>query len=176
MSPAVRQADDIFSCSHSRRSELSLRSRLLTSLSSFPVMAQFRVQAFARKVASLETGFTELTRFITHFAGSKSWKSCTSCLLPRPLHRWRERRIVHVFPHSPQLFMLLTTKENNMLKRLTRKLITLSAVVVILGAVSFTPASSTNQQLYCYYDIVTAECPSGWVCCDDFTARNCWCS
>ena len=68
-----------------------------------------------------------------------------------------------------------------MLKRLTRKLITLSAVVVILGAVSFTPASSTpasstNQQLYCYYDIVTPECPTGWVCCDDFTAKNCWCS
>lgn len=63
-----------------------------------------------------------------------------------------------------------------MLKRLTRKLITLSALVVILAAVSLTPASSTNQQLYCYYDIVTAECPTGWVCCDDFTAKNCWCA
>ena len=63
-----------------------------------------------------------------------------------------------------------------MLKRLTRKLITLSVLVVALSAVSLTPAKSTNQQLYCYYDIVTAECPSGWVCCDDFSARNCWCS
>jgi|SRR6185503_2525608 len=71
---------------------------------------------------------------------------------------------------------LLTTKENNMLKRLTRKLITLSVLVFALATVSFTSASSTNQQLYCYYDIVTAECPTGWVCCDDTTARNCWCA
>jgi hypothetical protein len=77
-----------------------------------------------------------------------------------------------------------------MLKRLTRKLITLSVVLFILASVSFTPASSTNQQLYCYYDIVTAECPTGYcyydivtaecptggVCCDDFSGKNCWCS
>ena len=63
-----------------------------------------------------------------------------------------------------------------MRKRLTRKLITLSVLVVTLAFVSFTPASSTNQQQYCYYDIVTAECPTGWVCCEDFTAKNCWCA
>ena len=63
-----------------------------------------------------------------------------------------------------------------MLKRLTRKLITLSVLVITLAAMSFPAASSTNQTLYCYYDIVTAECPSGWVCCDDFSGRNCWCS
>jgi hypothetical protein len=60
-----------------------------------------------------------------------------------------------------------------MLKRLTRKLIGLSALVVILGAVSFTPASSTNLYPYCFYDVVTAECPTGWVCCD---GNSCWCS
>ena len=63
-----------------------------------------------------------------------------------------------------------------MLKRLTRKLITLAVLVFTLAAVSSSSASSANQQLYCYYDIVTAECPTGWVCCDDFTARNCWCA
>jgi hypothetical protein len=60
-----------------------------------------------------------------------------------------------------------------MLKRLTRKLIAVSAVVVILAAVSFTPASSTKAYPYCFYDIVTAECPTGWVCCD---GNNCWCA
>jgi hypothetical protein len=60
-----------------------------------------------------------------------------------------------------------------MLKRLTRKLIGLSALVVILTAVSFTPASSTNLYPYCFYDVVTVECPTGWVCCD---GNSCWCS
>ena len=60
-----------------------------------------------------------------------------------------------------------------MLKRLTRKLIILSVLVFTLGAVSFTSASSTNQYPFCFYDQVTAECPTGWVCCD---GNNCWCA
>ena len=63
-----------------------------------------------------------------------------------------------------------------MLKRLTRKLITLSVLVFTLAAVSFTPAASTKQYPYCFYDMVTAECPTGWICCDDTTGKNCWCA
>ena len=60
-----------------------------------------------------------------------------------------------------------------MLKRLTRKLITLSVLVFTLATVSFASASSTNQYPFCFYDVVTAECPTGWVCCD---GNNCWCA
>jgi hypothetical protein len=53
-----------------------------------------------------------------------------------------------------------------MLKRLKRKLITLSALAVILAAVSFTPASSTNRILICFDAPITADCQTGVVCCD----------
>jgi hypothetical protein len=54
-----------------------------------------------------------------------------------------------------------------MLKRLTRKLITFSSLVVILAAVSFTPASSTNRQiLICFEMPITADCDAGYMCCD----------
>lgn len=53
-----------------------------------------------------------------------------------------------------------------MLKRFTRKLILVSAVVFILGAVSFTPASSTNRILICFEIPLSAECPTGLMCCD----------
>jgi len=71
------------------------------------------------------------------------------------------------------LNLLLTTKENNMLKRLTRKLVTLSVLVFALAAVSLTSASSINKYPYCFYDQVTVDCPTGWYCCD---GNVCWCA
>lgn len=60
-----------------------------------------------------------------------------------------------------------------MLKRLTRKLITLSALVVILSAVSFAPASTNNHQRFCFDGPLTEDCPTGRYCCD--LSGNCTC-
>ena len=62
-----------------------------------------------------------------------------------------------------------------MLKRLTRKLITLTVLVFALAVMSFASAAATNQYLYCFYDLVTAECPTGWYCCDT-SSNSCWCA
>jgi hypothetical protein len=53
-----------------------------------------------------------------------------------------------------------------MLKRLTRKLITLSVLVVALAAVSSAPASATSFNWECYQalDPNTGECVI--ICCD----------
>ena len=60
-----------------------------------------------------------------------------------------------------------------MLKRLTRKLFTLVVLCAALTSVASAPASSTNLYPYCFYDVVTVECPTGWYCCD---GNNCWCA
>jgi hypothetical protein len=61
-----------------------------------------------------------------------------------------------------------------MLKRLTRKLITLSVLVVALGAVSFASAPSNNNRRYCVdVPICTDGCCSGYWCCDRW--GNCTC-
>ena len=62
-----------------------------------------------------------------------------------------------------------------MLKRLTGKLITLSALVVIVGALSFTPASSTNRILICQEMPITADCETGLLCCDTISGQ-CQCA
>jgi hypothetical protein len=58
-----------------------------------------------------------------------------------------------------------------MLKRLTRKLLTLSMLVVALAAVSSTPASSASSRRFCYEAPIETGCV--YLCCD-FTG-NCWC-
>lgn len=60
-----------------------------------------------------------------------------------------------------------------MLKRLTRKFIILSVLVVTLAAVSSTPASSNNRQLLCFDGPITVDCTSGYYCCD--LSGNCTC-
>jgi hypothetical protein len=61
-----------------------------------------------------------------------------------------------------------------MLKRLSRKLITLSVLVVALVTVSFAPVSSANNRGYCYeVPICSDGCCSGYVCCDRW--GNCSC-
>jgi hypothetical protein len=62
-----------------------------------------------------------------------------------------------------------------MLKRLTRRLITLSVVVIILAAVSFAPATSRNRQLFCFEGPITNECDCGYYCCDSYGNCNCRC-
>lgn len=52
-----------------------------------------------------------------------------------------------------------------MLQRITYKLVTLSVLIGILATVSIAPASSTNRQVICFDVPMTAECPSGYMCC-----------
>lgn len=60
-----------------------------------------------------------------------------------------------------------------MLKRLTRKLIILSVLVVALATVSSAPNTSVNRS-WPLCDWVTLDvCPSGYMCCD--REHNCWC-
>jgi len=61
-----------------------------------------------------------------------------------------------------------------MLKRLTGRFVVLSALVFILGAVSFTPASSSKRILICFEMPITAECQDGIMCCDTLSG-NCQC-
>ena len=61
-----------------------------------------------------------------------------------------------------------------MIKQLTRKLITLSVLVVTLAAVSLAPASSRNSQRFCFDGPITAECGCGNYCCD--LSGNCTCA
>lgn len=61
-----------------------------------------------------------------------------------------------------------------MLKRLTRKLLTLSVLVAALAAVSSSSASSTNSRRYCVdVPICYGDCCSGYWCCDRW--GNCSC-
>ena len=62
-----------------------------------------------------------------------------------------------------------------MLKRISRKLITLSVLVVTLAAVSFVPASSKNRQRFCFDGPITAECGCGNYCCDLSGYCTCMC-
>jgi len=57
-----------------------------------------------------------------------------------------------------------------MLKRLTRKLITLSALVAILAVVSFVPS---GRQVFCFDGPITDDCATGRYCCD--LSGNCTC-
>lgn len=60
-----------------------------------------------------------------------------------------------------------------MLKKLTRKLVTLSVLVAALAAVSSTPALSTGRA-YCYeVPICAYDCCNGYYCCDRW--GNCYC-
>jgi hypothetical protein len=56
-----------------------------------------------------------------------------------------------------------------MLKRLALKLITLSALVAALTAVSSAPASAKNY--YCFDAPMESGCPT-YICCRD---NDCWC-
>ena len=61
-----------------------------------------------------------------------------------------------------------------MLKRLTRKLITLSVLVVALAIVSSTSAaSSTRRMLICVH--MPEGCPIGEMYCCDRQSGDCWC-
>jgi hypothetical protein len=62
-----------------------------------------------------------------------------------------------------------------MLKRLTRKLVTLSVLVAAITALSSTPGPSANGGPYCLREPVTAECPSGIWCCPSDLSGECWC-
>jgi hypothetical protein len=60
-----------------------------------------------------------------------------------------------------------------MLKRLTRKLVTLSVLCAALAAVS-SAALSTNSRAYCYeVPLCAYDCCSGYYCCDRW--GNCYC-
>lgn len=59
-----------------------------------------------------------------------------------------------------------------MLKRLTRKLVTLLVLCAALTAVSFAPASQARGGVYCLDDGIGAYGCFGWVCCND---GGCWC-
>lgn len=58
-------------------------------------------------------------------------------------------------------------------KKITRKLVILSVLVAALAAVSSASTSSANGEGYCLYEPVSAECPSGVVCCTGM--GNCLC-
>lgn len=61
-----------------------------------------------------------------------------------------------------------------MLKRLTRKLVTLFVLVIALAAASSTAASSTNGRAYCVEVPMCAyDCCNGYWCCDRW--GNCYC-
>lgn len=60
-----------------------------------------------------------------------------------------------------------------MRKKLIRKFVTLSMLAVALAAVSSTPAPSTYEEGYCLREPVTAECPSGVVCCTGMGDCSC---
>jgi len=63
-----------------------------------------------------------------------------------------------------------------MLKRLSRKLITLSVLVVALATISSAPASSSNNRGYCVEVPICSgdySCCSGYWCCDNW--GNCSC-
>jgi hypothetical protein len=60
-----------------------------------------------------------------------------------------------------------------MLKKLTRKLVILSALVAAIAAVSSTPASSTYGGPFCLRDPSFADCPSQIVCCTGMGDCSC---
>lgn len=90
-----------------------------------------------------------------------------------PLTALTSRRIVSAFPAPRNLngLNLLTAKENVMLKRLTRKLVTLLVLCVALTAVS---AASTRptKKTFCLDDGIGAYGCYGMVCCSE---GSCWC-
>ncbi len=58
--------------------------------------------------------------------------------------------------------------------KLTRKLITLSVLVVALAAVSVAPASTRRQiDVFCLDGPITDDCQTGRYCCD--LSGNCTC-
>ena len=64
-----------------------------------------------------------------------------------------------------------------MLKRLTRKFLTLFVLVAALAAVSSTSARSTISRggVFCVDAPMESECPPGTLlCCNDY--GGCWCS
>lgn len=61
-----------------------------------------------------------------------------------------------------------------MLKKLTRKLITLSVLCVALAAVSSTSASSSTRRMLICFDMPEG-CPGGEKYCCDRQSGDCWC-
>ena len=60
-----------------------------------------------------------------------------------------------------------------MLKRLTRKLVTLSVLCAALAAVSSAPASSANRRIVICYPAPVDFCESGYYCCHDDGSCKC---
>jgi hypothetical protein len=60
-----------------------------------------------------------------------------------------------------------------MLKKLTRKFVTLFVLVMALTVVSAAPDSSANRWWpRCQWVPVDVNCSTGWMCCDEY---SCWC-
>lgn len=68
----------------------------------------------------------------------------------------------------------LLTKGNIMLKKLTRKLITLSVLCVALAVVSFTPASSSTRRMLICFDMPEGCVGNQKYCCDR-QSGDCYC-
>jgi hypothetical protein len=58
-----------------------------------------------------------------------------------------------------------------MLKRLTRKLFTLVVLCAALTSVASSPASSNRRIWICWEMPITAECQTGYMCCDSVSGE-----